>query len=503
MKKPISILFLLCISVAFSQQPMYFNKTYSNINYYAYGRSILEKEGSYIGYGYTNEPENEDKILFFEIDSLGEIVKWEPFPEQEAYILIVGGVMKQSVNGQYCLAYSKWYGGNIKTALRGMDPELNSLWAQVYGLGLQTIGKNYCQTSDLGYAICGSYYNDWNYSAQILLIKTDSLGNQQWYKAFGTPSYFEHGSIIIQTPDGGYLIGGYIYDVGVGSFHDALVMRIDSSGNLQWTKQYGSPNVDDDIALVAMATDGNYLLATVYGEWTINSDSRAGKIYLAKIDKDNGEIIWEQKIGEARKDRYIKSLKRIKDNHYMAAGWSLKVDTSAPNQEVYAGWVLKVDGDAETVWYRDYYYYTEQNDVNNLYDVTPTRDNGYIAIGTAHSESDTPQLWIIKLDSMLCDTPGCTTVVHNNELQFDNRKEIKVWPNPFSESFNVQVRRKETKGDGILRVFNSQGTKMEEQILPESNEIININSSYWPRGLYYIQFENSGTFIGASKILKQ
>ena len=77
----------------------------------------------------------------------------------------------------------------------------------------------------------------------------------------------EQGETVIQTPDGGYLLGGFRYDPAVYHSLNALVIKTDSLGNEEWTKTYGNPNVDDDMAHVALADDGNYLVATVYGEW--------------------------------------------------------------------------------------------------------------------------------------------------------------------------------------------------------------------------------------------
>ncbi len=61
-----------------------------------------------------------------------------------------------------------------------------------------------------------------------------------------------------------------------------MVIKTDSLGNEEWTKTYGNPSVDDDMALVALADDGNYLVATVYGDVDCCPETRTGRIVFVK-----------------------------------------------------------------------------------------------------------------------------------------------------------------------------------------------------------------------------
>ena len=46
------------------------------------------------------------------------------------------------------------------------------------------------------------------------------------------------GQIVKQTSEGGYIVAGFTNSSGQGSY-DALVIKTDSNGNLQWNKTYG------------------------------------------------------------------------------------------------------------------------------------------------------------------------------------------------------------------------------------------------------------------------
>ncbi len=136
-----------------------------------------------------------------------------------------------------------------------------------------------------------------------LLIKVDSNGNYQWDNTYGG-TLAELGSNVIETSDG-YLLGGFISDPSVYHSLDAMLIKTDSLGNEEWIQYYGNPDVDDGMALLTLADDGNYLVATVYGEYIIAPEARTGRIYLIKIDSE-GNTIWDKKIGPKMMDSHIK-----------------------------------------------------------------------------------------------------------------------------------------------------------------------------------------------------
>jgi hypothetical protein len=68
-------------------------------------------------------------------------------------------------------------------------------------------------------------------------VKLDSSGNVVWTKTIGGGSGDEALSII-QSSDGGYVVAGRTNSFGAGSY-DFYVVKLDSSGNVQWTKTIG------------------------------------------------------------------------------------------------------------------------------------------------------------------------------------------------------------------------------------------------------------------------
>ena len=78
------------------------------------------------------------------------------------------------------------------------------------------------QTSDSGYILAGSTKSYGAGSSDVWLVKTDSNGNEQWNKTFGsTDDDWAHS--VQQTSDSGYILAGETYPYGAGNFDFWLI----------------------------------------------------------------------------------------------------------------------------------------------------------------------------------------------------------------------------------------------------------------------------------------
>ncbi|MEJ2272648.1 MAG: hypothetical protein P8X91_09300, partial [Candidatus Bathyarchaeota archaeon] len=108
----------------------------------------------------------------------------------------------------------------------------NVEWFQRYGEIFTSIisGESIVQTSDGGFAIGGYMFMGDDENVDFLLIKTDMNGNQQWNLTYG--GLFRDGvSSIIETNDGGFALTGYSYSgPWMESQKDCLLIRTDEYG---------------------------------------------------------------------------------------------------------------------------------------------------------------------------------------------------------------------------------------------------------------------------------
>jgi hypothetical protein len=126
-------------------------------------------------------------------------------------------------------------------------------WQKTYGGSLMEdndyLNNTIAATPDGGYIFTGdTWSNDGDVSGNhgmqdAWVCKIDATGNIQWQKCFGG-SDMDFGQHIINTLDGGYLVGCYTEssDGDVTGYHgkgDVLIIKLDQAGNIQWKKTMG------------------------------------------------------------------------------------------------------------------------------------------------------------------------------------------------------------------------------------------------------------------------
>ena len=112
-------------------------------------------------------------------------------------------------------------------------------------------------TSDGGYILAGYTTNTTFNDCDVYIMKADANGNLLWTKTYGVnkPDFPYH---MLATNDGNYFLVGYSQSYGGGDY-DILLMKIDPSGNMLWTKTYGGFGNDMGRDIIA-TNDGNYLI---------------------------------------------------------------------------------------------------------------------------------------------------------------------------------------------------------------------------------------------------
>ena len=97
------------------------------------------------------------------------------------------------------------------------------------------------------------------------VVKTDKDGNKQWDRIFGGDGY-DYLYSIVNTKDGGFLLGGYSLSGISGDKseeskggYDYWIIKIDKDGNKEWDRTFGGNNYDMLYAIVT-TSDGGYLL---------------------------------------------------------------------------------------------------------------------------------------------------------------------------------------------------------------------------------------------------
>ena len=224
------------------------------------------------------------------------------------------------------------------------------------------------RTADGGY-ILGGFTGFPPYSYDFLLIKTDSLFNEEWTSTFGG----DGGEIcftVLQAADGGYLAGGR--SESYGPTPDYYLVKTDADGELEWESHWGGGDWDE-FEDSRLALDGGYLLLA-RREWDDITQ-------IIRLDTD-GTMLWEVSYPQ---DRLGKSFLETPDGGSVVCG-------------TYAGnlWLMRTDSVGTMVWETSLNAGT-MNEVGC--DLCETPEGGYLVAGSQNTGASIFDLWMVCFES--------------------------------------------------------------------------------------------------------
>ncbi|MEO1260177.1 MAG: T9SS type A sorting domain-containing protein [Bacteroidota bacterium] len=169
--------------------------------------------------------------------------------------------------------------------------------------------------------------------------------------AFLLQGNFAMGRNILETSDGGYLIGGTASGQGgdvpsINGAEDYWLIKMDAQRNIEWSKTYGGASTETMGSLVATPDEG-YLMAGRSGSQPsgdVSNHIGLADFWLVKVDAD-GNLLWEGSFGSPSYD-YFNQVIVDPDGIIYATGTTR---TSGGNVYSHYGgddiWVIKLDPD--------------------------------------------------------------------------------------------------------------------------------------------------------------
>jgi predicted secreted protein len=266
---------------------MQWNMTYGGAGTETSGDMCLTTDGGYAMSGYTTSiGAGGQDFWLVKVDAAG-VMLWN---------MTYGGTgneyayhVEQTLDGGYALLgqTSSFGAGSNDFWLVKTDASGNIEWNMTYGGTGSDIGIHVLQTGDGGYALVGSTSSFGAGSNDAWLIKTDAAGVMLWNKTYGGTG-MEFGQCLEPTSDGGYAIACMTSSFGAGGL-DFWMIKIDSSGNVQWNQTYGGTGSDGPTHFIQTEDEGY----AIVGFTTVGSDQNAS---LIKTDAF-GNMEWNQTYG--------------------------------------------------------------------------------------------------------------------------------------------------------------------------------------------------------------
>jgi hypothetical protein len=360
----------------------------------------------------------------------------------------------------------------------------DTLWTKFYGdLWEQETPSEVIQSSDGGFILIGVDTDNHISNGSIWMIKTDSAGDSMWTKKFGGP-YGEGASCLIQTSDGGYLIGGSMAMSSGLSDNDLLLIKTTAVGEVSWMRTYGKRNSDGAGSLLE-TEDGGFLIAGTTDQYYYGFSY---DVWLFKVSS-SGDSLWSKYYG-GYENESATAIHPSEDG-----GYFISANVSSSYRANDGQLLIKTDSQGDTLWTRR--FGGEINDWAS--DGFPTMDGGFILSGYTDSFGALSRdAWIIKTDDM-----GYVADLRSNKNANPQQFQLyQNYPNPFNPTTMIYYQLPQTI-DVELSIYNLLGQRVATLVKEKKSagyHQVEWDATWYSSGVYYYRIE-AGDFQDVKRMI--
>ncbi len=261
-----------------------------------------------------------------------------------------------------------------------LTPVGNIEWQRSYGGSNYDSAWSIQQTTDDGYIVAGaSASSDGDVTANngisdYWVLKLDNTGSIEWQKSYGG-SEVDYAFSIQQTADGGYITAGMSGSIDGDITNnqggrDFWVVKLTDLGVIEWQKSLGGTDVDSAHTIIQTPDEG-YLVAG----WILSNDgdvtaNQGGRDFWVVKLSTAGTMEWQKSYGGSGHDR-AQSIKLTLDGGFIVAGGSASNNGDVTgNHGSWDFWIVKFASILGV----------DESDLKNLVILSPNPNTGRFAL---------------------------------------------------------------------------------------------------------------------------
>ena len=333
---------------------------------------------------------------------------------------------------------------------------------------------------------------------QMKITKFDSLGNLVFNKQI-LPNSTGYLFGIVETQDKGFITCGMFYNNISNSDISPIVLKTDSMGNVDWYHILPYSGDINEAQSIIKTNDGNYVYTW---ENVFNQAGAHNKVYMQHVTKidEAGNELWTKDYGYSFD--YYQRIKQLPNGNLMIVG--KYTDTLGTGPQAH---LIVCNSNGDTLWTRKFSGEpgTSPAPSPNCYDGTFTTDGGFILTGETYCCNFTPNvgwtssLWVLKTDSL-----GLITSVNNlAQSELSHASLGSPFPNPANTTTTISTVIPPSNQKCFLLLFDLQGRQLEQIKLEMGFNQTVINLSAYTSGEYIIALSVDGFNAGTKKIIKR
>lgn len=354
-------------------------------------------------------------------------------------------------------------------------------WAQVYDGPISSNDELFdivIDGSSNVYVTGNSEQDTFNY--EIITIKYNSAGTQQWLEVHGGPSDGDFGKVITLDVNGNVLVGAQSGMAATSNWFDYLAVKYTSAGVYQWDARYnnGTNRFEDVWEICADNAGYVYITGQSMPTNSVNPDIATVKYSPA------GSEVWVRRYDGGFSNSDDRGLAMVLDDtaNVYVAGYS----KNASNNDFV---VVKYDSAGTQEYVLRYNSQYNQNEQINAIAV----QNGNIYVTGKSANVANEDYMTIKYSYAAVGILETST----------STAGISVYPNPATDLIRLTIPPESDPASRIIITDMTGRTKMEFQLssLMSTQEI---NISELAQGTYFLnQIAEDGALVTSQRIVKK
>lgn len=452
------------------------------------------------------------------------------------------GIAQVADSGYVVTGSSSSWGGNTDAYLLKVDKDGNYQWSNHYGGTESECARRVLYQPGSGFYLAGFSNSFSNGNFDAYLVKTDLSGNKLWEKTYGTTNW-ERINDAVLTADSCIIMVGESQPLN-GDLTDMFLVKVNHNGDTLWTKTMGG--IGEDAAKSIVRMDSNTFL--VSGSRYVE-DSLMSKGIIFKIDSA-GNVIWSKVYGDYSGsysvndislgtdsivyfvgDRFVSEFnhddyfgKCTKDGVIINQITSIDPDLSSPANCIFDEVIALSESGKIGIGLRNKYgnlpadfpfdvalYLLDNvslswiNESAFLYNenedwigqLERTNDHSTVLVGTHSSTGDAnntenggSHIFVLKLgENQVFPTIGTDFTLNplTKVEQVEGTQSIQITPNPFTENIQIQSQQ-----NFEFEMVNLSGAL---QFSGNSHSINLEQFTSLPQGIYFMHIKDSATVV--------
>jgi len=298
---------------------------------------------------------------------------------------------------------------------------------------------------------------------------------------------------VASVSDGGFFIGGerLIFGTNGLSRRKGVLLKIDSLGQEIWREELDGP-------------EGNHKVLVE------EIDDSSAAFFTTRIDVPDSQPFTQLRFGVADKigillDTTMGGVVRNMTPDFFE--WSPDIGFIGGGFAQGLGfksYAANVDPTGSIKWKREYF---NGNDIGTDYgfleSMTFTQDGGMLFAGYfLNRNANGANMWLVKTDSLGCDTPGCQNI-GLEELITAKQSRIQLYPNPAKGEVSLLLDHRHLKDNKELtiRVLNQLGQVINSCEISSVQLELKLDISALPAGTYMVEVKGEESTLGFEKLV--